>query len=67
MSEIIFKPFGIKAQKVQEQRTKNIISVRNHVLPIKCQCCAHIETSQLICCANQFTGFYTRANWHLMG
>ena len=30
-------------------------------LPIKCQCCPHIETSQLICTANQFTGFYMRA------
>ena len=29
--------------------------------PIKCQCCPHIETSQLICTANQFTGFYMRA------
>ena len=27
----------------------------------KCQCCPHIETSQLICCANQLTGFYMRA------
>ena len=29
--------------------------------PIQCQCCLHIETSQLICCANQLTGFYMRA------
>ena len=28
--------------------------------PVKCQCCPHIETSQLICCANQLTGFYIR-------
>ena len=34
----------------------------NHLLldlafqPIKCQCCPHIETSQLICIANQLTG-----------
>ena len=28
---------------------------------IKCQCCAHIETSQLICTANRLTGFYMRA------
>ena len=28
--------------------------------PIKCQCCCHIETSQLICCANQLTYFYMR-------
>ena len=34
---------------------------------IKCQCCPHIETSQLIYTANQLTGFYMRAtlalNW----
>ena len=29
--------------------------------PIKCQCWPHIETSQLICTANQLTGFYMRA------
>ena len=29
--------------------------------PIKCQCCTHIETSQLIGTANQLTGFYMRA------
>ena len=28
---------------------------------MKCQCCPDIETSQLICCANQLTGFYMRA------
>ena len=27
----------------------------------KCQCCPHIETSQLICFANQLTGFSKRA------
>ena len=30
-------------------------------LPIKHQCCLHIETSQLICIANQLTGFDMRA------
>ena len=30
-------------------------------LTIKCQCCPHIETSQVICCANQLTGFNMRA------
>ena len=25
---------------------------------IICQCCPHLETSQLICTANQLTGFY---------
>ena len=29
--------------------------------PINCQCCPHIETSQLICTANQLTGVYIRA------
>ena len=29
-----------------------------NVSPIKCQCCPHIETSQLICTANQLNGFY---------
>ena len=27
---------------------------------IKCKCCPDIETSQLICTANQFNGFYMR-------
>ena len=26
----------------------------------KCQCCPHVETSQFICKANQWTGFYMR-------
>ena len=34
---------------------------------IKCQCCTHMETSQLICCANQLTGFYMRATLALNG
>ena len=37
------------------------------VWPIKCQCCPHIETSQLICTANQSTGFYMRATMTLNG
>ena len=39
------------------QRWK-IILKRYQYEPTKCQCCPHIETSQLICCANQLTGFY---------
>ena len=35
--------------------------------PIKCQCCPHVENSQLICCANQLTGFYRRATLTLKG
>ena len=37
------------------------------VKPIKYQCCPHIETSQLICCANQLTGFYMSATLTLNG
>ena len=33
----------------------------------KCQCCPHIQTSQLICCANPPTGFYMRATQALNG
>ena len=29
--------------------------------PNKCKCCPHVETSQMICCANQLIGFYMRA------
>ena len=29
--------------------------------PIKCHGCPHIETSQVICTANQLTSFYMRA------
>ena len=28
---------------------------------MNCQCCPHIETSKLICTANQLTGFYMTA------
>ena len=34
---------------------------------IKCQCYPHIETSQLICCVNQLTGFCMRATLALNG
>ena len=36
-------------------------------LTTKCQCCPHIESSQLICIVNQFTGFYMRATLALNG
>ena len=36
-------------------------------LPIKCQCCPYVETSQLICCANELTGFYMRVTLALKG
>ena len=32
-----------------------------HVNPLNCHCCPHVETSQLICKANQVTGSYMRA------
>ena len=34
---------------------------RKEFEPIKCQCWPNIETSQMICCANQLTGFYMGA------
>ena len=37
------------------------------ISPIKCQCCPHIETRQLICTANQLTDFYMRATLALNG
>ena len=37
------------------------------VWPIKWQCCLHTETTQLICYANQLTGFYMSATLALMG
>ena len=37
------------------------------ILTIKCQCCPHIETSQLICFGNQLTGFYMRATVEFNG
>ena len=45
----IFKSIESKSQYQADPQT------------IKCQFCPHIETSQLICIANQLTGFYMRA------
>ena len=39
----------------------------DYILTVKCQCCSHIKTSQLICIANQLTGFYMRAALALNG
>ena len=36
-------------------------SAATNIWSIEYQCCPHIETSQLIFCANQLTGFYMRA------
>ena len=41
--------------------------LRNISFTRKYQCCPHIKTSQLICCANQLTGFYIRATLALNG
>ena len=35
--------------------------------PINCQCCPHIETSQLICSANQLAGFCMRTTLAING
>ena len=35
--------------------------------PINCQCCPHMETSQVICTANQLTGVYMRATLAING
>ena len=43
------------------------INIKFNTLPSKCQCYPHVETSQLICCANQLTGFYMRATLTLNG
>ena len=40
--------------------SSNFASNIKRIKPIKCQCCPDIETSQLICCANQ------GQHWHLM-
>ena len=42
-------------------------SCRKTAEPIKCQCCPHIETSQLICFADQLTGFNMRTTLELNG
>ena len=45
--------------------TKFVIT--DTIYPIKYQCCPHIETSQLICCANELTGFYMMVTLALIG
>ena len=52
-------------------KTNLRIQVRDHLQisrlmfsefnPLNAKCCPHIETSQLICKANQLTRFYVRA------
>ena len=43
------------------------INIKFNTLPSKCQCYPHVETSQLICTANQLTGFYMRATLTING
>ena len=40
------------------QNARVLVFTVSELLTIECQCCRHIETSQLIICANQLTGFY---------
>ena len=42
-------------------------TLNKFISPIKWQCCPHVETSQLIFCVNQLTGFYMRATLELNG
>ena len=46
---------------MRELQTRTSLSIS------KCQCCPHIETSQLICTENQLTGFYMRKTLALNG
>ena len=50
---------------MKKQSHENYIKVRCSA--IKCKCCPHIETSQLICKAKQLTGFFIRATLALNG
>ena len=45
----------------------NKFVITDTIYPIKHQCCPHIETSQLICCANELTGFYMKVTLALNG
>ena len=47
--------------------TVSIRSENNFFWVIKCECCPNIETSQVICSANQLTGFYMFATLALNG
>ena len=49
--------------------TPHCLSAVRYLLhePFTCQCCPHVETSQLICTANQLSGFYMRATFAFNG
>ena len=62
--------FTIKEANMLEYVMQKLFKVKTLLdcfSPIKCQCCPHIETSHLICCADQLPGFYMKAtlalNW----
>ena len=52
---------------IDSRRVEVVYKQLFFIKPIKCQSYPHIETSQLICTANQFTGFYMRATLALNG
>ena len=52
---------GLRQFLTAENPLKMMKNAFYSMLTIKRQCCPHKETSQLICCANQLTGFYMRA------
>ena len=58
---------GLRQFLAAESPLKMMKNAFYSMLTIKCQCCPHKETSQLICCANQLTGFYMRATQPLNG
>ena len=53
-------------QMLQSSTSKKQINSKMY-LTIMCQCCPHIETSQLICTGNQLTSFYMRTTLALNG
>ena len=59
-------------QNLKNNQPKSIHINQTHCcciscLTIKCQCCPHIETTQLICTADHLTRFYMRATLTLNG
>ena len=62
----ITKPVTTDSFIFKEKYQKETLCL-THFMPDLC--CPHIETSQLICTANQLTGFYMRAtlDWHVKG
>ena len=61
----IYRPY-LQLSVLRSNLKKGFLAFFSLIKPIKCQYCPHIETSQLICKANQLTGFYMRQHWQLM-